>query len=124
MKAKTIVSWVLQVLLALAFAAGASGKLMSAPAVVEMFQNWGFPPNFHLLIGALEMAGAIGLLIPRTAGYAALGLIGVMIGAAFTHVQAAEGLQVLRPLIFMAVLVAVVLLRRPWPLKPKVTAES
>ncbi|HEX2248433.1 MAG TPA: DoxX family protein, partial [Arthrobacter sp.] len=33
------------------------------------------------VVGALELAGAIGLLIPRLAGLAGLGLVALMIGA-------------------------------------------
>ena len=116
-RGKNITSWVLQILMALLFALGASGKLMGSPGVIEMFEGWGFPAGFHLVIGALELLGAIGLLIPRTAGYAALCLIGVMIGAAGTHLTAGEGLQVLRPIAFMVPLAIIVVLRRPWPLK-------
>lgn len=116
-KRKTIISWVLQVLLALLFVAASAGKLTSNPQVVEMFESWGYPAGFMLLIGVLELAGAVGLLIPRTAGYAAMGLIGLMIGAALTHLLNNEGMQVLRPIAFMVPLIAIVLLRRPWPLK-------
>ena len=116
-KVKTIVSWVLQVPLALLYLLTASSKVIGAPEVVEMFRNWGLPDGFHLVIGVLEAAGGIGLLIPRLAGYAALGLCGVMIGAGLTHVMNGEGLQVLRPIGFGVALAAVVLLRKPWPLK-------
>jgi uncharacterized membrane protein YphA (DoxX/SURF4 family) len=114
---KTIASWVIQVGLALAFGAASMGKLTGNPAVVEMFQQWGFPAKFHLMIGALELAGAIGLLIPRVAGYAAWGLIGVMIGAATTHLVNGELLEFLRPVAFGVLLVVVVVLQRPWPLR-------
>ena len=113
-KGKRIVVWVLQILLAVMFVFFSSGKLMGRPEVVEMFQGWGFPNGFHLLIGALELLGAIGLLIPSTAGWAALGLIGVMLGAAGTHLMANEWLHVLPPSVFLAVLTGVVWLR--WPL--------
>ena len=115
-KAKTITSWVLQVLLGLLFLVASLGKLGGGPEVVEMFRNWGFPDKFYLLIGVLELAGGIGLLIPRTAGYAAAGLFAVMIGAAGTHLVNGEGLDVLRPIVFMLPLAGIVFLRRPWPL--------
>jgi len=117
-KGKTIVAWVLQGLLALLFVAAASGKLTANPQVIEMFEGWGYPRGFMLLIGVLELAGAIGLLIPRTNGHAAMGLIGLMIGAAVTHLIAGEGLQVLRPILFAAPLAVIVMLRHPWPFKP------
>jgi uncharacterized membrane protein len=36
-------------------------------------------------VGALEVAGAVGLLAPRLSGLAALGLAGLMVGAAATN---------------------------------------
>ena len=112
---KSVISWVVQILLAAFFVLAASGKLISRPQVIEIFRNWGFPEKFYLVIGALELLGAIGLLIPRLAGYAAAGLVLLMIGAALTHLLNAEGWQVLRPLIFIVFLTLVVYLRRPWP---------
>ena len=109
--------WIVQILLAAFYVLAASGKLMSRPQWIEMFRNWGFPDKFYLVIGALELVGAIGLLIPRTAGYAAAGLILLMIGAALTNLIHGDGLQVLRPLIFMVFLTLVVYLRRPWASK-------
>ena len=114
---KSVISWVIQILLAVFFLLTASGKLISRPQVIEMFRNWGFPDKFYLVIGALELLGALGLLIPRLAGYAASGLIVLMIGAALTHLINGEGLQVLRPLIFIVFLALVVYLRRPWASK-------
>ncbi|MFQ5526754.1 MAG: DoxX family protein [Thermoanaerobaculia bacterium] len=64
------------------------------------------------LIGVVELAGAIGLLIPKTTRWAAVGLVAVMLGAAYTHVSNGEGVQVLRPLIFMGGLAAILLLKR------------
>jgi len=93
------------------------GKVTGGAEVVEMFRNWGFPDGAHLVIGVIELAGAIGLVIPRTIGYAALGLIGVMIGAAMTHLLNGEGPAVLRPILFMIPLAAIVWLRCPWPLR-------
>ena len=117
---KSVISWVVQILLATFYLLAASGKLMSRPQVIEMFRNWGFPDKFYLVVGALELFGAIGLLIPRLAGYAASGLIVLMVGAALTHLINGEGLQVLRPLIFILFLAAVVHLRRPWASKQSV----
>ena len=116
-RVKSVVSWVVQILLAAFYVLAASGKLMSRPQVIEMFRHWGFPDKFYLVVGTLELLGAIGLLIPRLSGYAASGLIVLMIGAALTHLINGEGLQVLRPLLFILFLVLVVYLRRPWASK-------
>jgi len=113
-RVKDVILWIVQILLAAFYVLAASGKLMSRPQWIELFRNWGFPDKFYLVIGALELVGAIGLVIPRIAGYAAAGLILIMIGAALTNLINGDGLQVLRPLIFMAFLGLVVYLRRPW----------
>ena len=107
---RAIISWVLAGLLALAFLAGAAGKLTGA--ATRTFAHWGYPAWFARLIGVLELAGAIGLLIPKTTRFAVLGLTAIMFGAAYTHLANHEGIQVLRPIIFLAVLWGVWWLRR------------
>ena len=109
-RVRTIISWVLVVLLALGYLAAAAGKLTGAAN--QMFTHWGYPAWFATLIGVLELAGAIGLLIPQTTRYAVLGLTVIMFGAAYTHLANHEGLQVLRPVIFLAILWTVWWLRR------------
>ncbi len=101
-RAKTISSWVLVILLAAGYLIGAIGKLTGA--ATQMFEGWGYAPWFATLIGVFEFSGAIGLLIPKLTRYAILGLSGIMIGASYTHIANAEGAQVLRPLIFLALL--------------------
>ena len=53
-----------------------------------LFIGWGYAPWFSPVVGVLEMLGAIGLLVPRLAFYAAALLVVVMLGALvtlFTH---------------------------------------
>ncbi len=110
-RAGNVTSWVLAILLAVAFLIAALGKLTGA--AVPMFERWGYPAWFATLIGVAELAGAVGLLVPRVTRWAALGLGAVMLGAAYTHLSAGEGLEVLRPLVFLALLAVVWWLRRP-----------
>jgi len=112
-RVRSVISWVIQILLAVFFILSASGKLIGRPQWIELFRHWGFPDKFYLVVGVLELLGAIGLLIPRMARYAATGLIVLMIGAIATHLINGEGLQVLRPLIFIVFLALVFYLRRP-----------
>lgn len=82
-----ITLWVVQLLLAVFFLAAAAGpKLFGEQLAVEMFAQMGAGQWFRYLVGTLELAGAIGLLIPRLAGLAALCLSGLMVGAALTQV--------------------------------------
>lgn len=84
-RALTIALWVLQLLVAFQFAGGGWFKLSGAPVMVDMFATIGAGQWFRVLVGTLEIAGAIGLLIPRMAGLAALGLSGLLVGAIATN---------------------------------------
>jgi putative oxidoreductase len=85
-RALTIALWALQTLLALAFAMAGFAKVSGSPAMVEMFATIGIGQWLRYVVGALEIAGAVGVLIPRLSGLAALGLIGLMAGATLTNV--------------------------------------
>lgn len=86
-RAVNITLWVLQALLAALFVFGGANKLIGIqPEVVEAFQRIGLGDWFRYLTGACELAGGVGLLIPRLSGLAALGLVGVMVGAVITHI--------------------------------------
>jgi putative oxidoreductase len=82
----SIALWALQALLALMFAMAGFAKVLGDPAMVEMFATIGIGQWFRYLVGALELAGAVGVLIPRLSGLAALGLISLMAGATATNV--------------------------------------
>ena len=85
-RALNITLWVIQVLLAALFAFAGINKLAGLQQeMLDQFAKFGVGPWFRYLTGALELAGAIGLLIPRLSGLAALGLVGVMVGAVLAH---------------------------------------
>jgi len=90
-KSKVIGVWTLKVLLALAFLAAGGSKVAGVPAMVVVFTKIGFGQWFRILTGLLEMAGAIGLLVPRFAFYAAVLLTVVMIGAIGFHLTSLGG---------------------------------
>lgn len=78
-----VVLWVVQIALAAYFVY--SGWLLFGDGVVGKFEEIGFGQWLRYFTGVLEIAGAIGLLIPRLCGLAALGLVGVMAGAVTTE---------------------------------------
>ncbi len=84
-RAVNIALWVLQVLLALLFAMAGFVKVIGNPAMVEMFATIGVGQWFRYLVGVLEIAGAVGVLVPRLSGLAALGLVCLMVGATLTN---------------------------------------
>ncbi|MGH3715503.1 MAG: DoxX family protein [Micromonosporaceae bacterium] len=88
-RALTVTLWVAQVLFVALFLFAALGKLTSDPNQVAGFAKIGAGQWLRYATGVLELAGAIGLLIPRLAGAAALGLVGIMVGAVGFHLTVA-----------------------------------
>lgn len=80
-----IVLWALQALLAIMFVMAGASKLFGEQGMVEMFATIGIGQWFRYVVGALEIAGALGVLIPRLSGLAALGLGCLMVGATLTN---------------------------------------
>jgi uncharacterized membrane protein YphA (DoxX/SURF4 family) len=119
----TVFAWIIRIVLALLFIGASLGKVTSNPHWIERFRAYGYPDGFCLLIGVLEAAGAIGLLIPRTAGYAAMGLFGIMLGAGVTQATHHEAAQLWRPIVFAVLLAIVIYLRKPWPQKQQMETE-
>jgi uncharacterized membrane protein YphA (DoxX/SURF4 family) len=95
-----IALWVLQGLLGLSFVMVGLTKLAGAEQAVQLFDDIGAGQWFRYLVGALELAGGIGLFVPRLAGLAGLGLAGVMLGAVATHIFVIGG-NFAMPLILM-----------------------
>ena len=81
-----VVLWVLQIAAAGMFLMVGFLKLSGNAQLVGLFEAIGVGQWFRYLTGALEVAGAILLLLPRTSGLGALMLVGVMAGAVMTHV--------------------------------------
>jgi putative oxidoreductase len=104
--------WAVQVLVAFFFVMAALPKLTGDPATVEQFGSIGAGQWFRYLVGGVELAGAIGLLIPRLCGLAALGLVGLMIGATITNVLVL-GISPAMPLVFLITAGAIAWFRRP-----------
>lgn len=112
-RAVNIGLWVLQVLLAAFFVFASVPKLLGDPMAVQMFDLIGFGQWFRYLTGAVELLGAIGLLIPRLCGLAAFGLALVMVGAVLAQVFPLGAPAVaLSPLVLCVVLLLVAWVRR------------
>ncbi|GAB2649579.1 DoxX family protein [Saccharopolyspora gloriosae] len=79
--AATAALWVLQVLLAIAFALIALPKMLGDPIAVGPFDLIGLGIPGMVVVGWLEFAGAIALLVPRLCGLASVCQVPLMIGA-------------------------------------------
>jgi uncharacterized membrane protein len=100
------------VVLALTFAMAGFAKVGGDAAMVEMFATIAIGQWFRYLVGALEIAGALGVLVPRLSGLAALGLLCLMAGATLTNVFVLHTSPLL-PIVLMVVSALVVWGR--WP---------
>lgn len=91
--------WVLQVVTALGFLGAAIQKFEAAPSIMRTFDamGWGAPPR--IMLGVLEVVGAIALLVPVLAGAAASGFVALMICASVVEVSVGE--SVVAPLIML-----------------------
>ncbi|MGV9310694.1 DoxX family protein [Streptomyces sp. NPDC003691] len=77
---------VCQALLILTFLAAGSAKLAGAEQMVDAFDEIGAGQWLRYFVGVLEVAGSVGLLVPRLSGLAALGLAALMVGAVITNI--------------------------------------
>ena len=91
--------WILQILLALVF--GSAGVMKVSQPKEKLAKNMAwvedFSPGMVKFIGAAELLGALGLILPAATGIAliltplaATGLGVVMIGAIITHIRRRE----------------------------------
>ena len=106
----SIALWVVQVLLAVVFL-GAGGTKLSQPKE-KLAKNMAFVEDYSQgtvrLIGALEVLGAIGLVLPALTGVlpwltplAALGLVATMVGAILTHLRRNENSAIAVPVVLL-----------------------
>jgi uncharacterized membrane protein YphA (DoxX/SURF4 family) len=111
-----IALWVVQALLALAFGMTGLMKLTQSREKLAAQMGWvnDFAPTTVKLIGALELLGAIGLILPLLSGIlpwltplAAVGLVLTMLGAMATHLRRGEN-QMLLPNLVLLLLAAFV----------------
>jgi putative oxidoreductase len=110
-----IALWIVQILLALVFIASGSMKLFafdqfaaSAPALANQH-------GLVTFIGICELAGAVGLILPRLTGilpvlttWAALGLGTIMLLATGFHLSRGEGSHAVMTIILLALAAFVV----------------
>lgn len=95
----SIVVWVVQVVLALVFAAAGTRKVSQPKEKLQQAMAWvqDFSTPMVRFIGSVELLAAIGLVLPAATHLApvltplaATGLVVVMIGAALTHARRKE----------------------------------
>ena len=81
----TALLWVLQAVTALGFVMAAVLKFAATPQIVRVFESMGAGLWLAYLVGALEVVGAVALLVPRLCGLAGLAFVALAAGAVATH---------------------------------------
>lgn len=119
----SVVAWILQIVLALAFlGAGVTKLVRPKPALVGAGMAWvdDFSDSTVKTIGALEVLGAVGLVLPAVTGVAtwlvpvaAIGLVLTMAGAVVVHVRRKE--TFLPPLVLGVLALVLVVVRLGTP---------
>jgi uncharacterized membrane protein YphA (DoxX/SURF4 family) len=106
-----VATWALQAVLALQFAFGGGLKLAGGPVMVDLFADIGAGQWLRFVVGALEVAGGIGLLVRPLCGLAAAGLAAVMVGAVVTNVAVISENPTL-PAVYLVLLALIAYRRR------------
>ncbi|WP_432074115.1 DoxX family protein [Streptomyces wuyuanensis] len=92
------------------FALLGAAKILALGPMPELAAHAGFTTASYRVIGALELAGAIGValgpVLPLLGELAGLGLLMLLAGAVTTHVRKGDGLPKLVPATVSAALVA------------------
>ncbi|MFK7803501.1 MAG: DoxX family protein [Anaerolineae bacterium] len=105
----------LQVLLALTFIAAGGTKLVTSAADMAEMMRWtaSVPTAMVRVIGIIEVAGGLGLVLPWLTGIqpqlvrlAAAGLVVTMIGAMITHVAIGDPIGELIPSFVLGLIAA------------------
>lgn len=115
-----VAAWVVASLLAAQFLLAGWMKLSGAPEMVHNFAVFGYPQWFRQFIGAAEVAGALGLLVPGLRFWAAAGLTVIMGGAIDTHVTIGDSFAHTLP----AVLSFVLLVTLAWVRRPQLLRRA
>ena len=113
-----VVAIALQSLLALVFLMAGGTKLLGIQMQVENFKRYGYPQWFRLVTGAVEVTGAVGMVVGVWVGQVAIAAgfwLGItMIGAVYTDLfrrGSAPPSGAAAPAVLLALAVAVAVLR-------------
>ena len=109
---RRVLLWALTIVLALIYLRTGVPKLAGSETWIGMFERWGYPDWLRLGAGGVEVAGAVLLLIPRTAVYGAAVLGVVMLGALYTHAAEGAWTQCGVPLVLLGLLSVIAWKRR------------
>ena len=120
-----VVLWLVTVWETLTMGLAGFAKFGRPDVWTPWFESWGYPGWFIMFVGAVELFGALLLLVPRIAPYAAYSLIVIMLGALFTVLTKESGGFTAGPVVMHLVGLSVIgWFRRPAWLKEHSSAAA
>ena len=113
--AKKTYLWTVCVIVAFTILGAGLPKIWGGQDWSRNFELWGYPQWFRVLVGWVEVLGALALVWPRTSLFAAGALTVTMAGATYTQLIF-EGIgSAIFPLILVILLASVLIIRWPHP---------
>ncbi|MBY0414291.1 MAG: DoxX family protein, partial [Bdellovibrionales bacterium] len=86
-----VISWIIRLILSIIFTLAAYLKFSGSHDMILMFNIIGVGQWFRLVTGAIELLGAIFLMIPKLTGFGSVLIMGVMAGAIAAHLYIIGG---------------------------------
>ena len=111
--AKEVVLWIIALFLGLVCMRSGWLKVTGNIFWVRDFHRWGYPDWFRIVVGIVELASMMLLLVPRFAGYGASLFALVMLGAIYTHATHNESSRLPFNLVLLALSLIIVFMRQP-----------
>jgi len=108
-----IIVWTISVLLAAFFLLVGALKLSNPSGIAGGLSRWPNPALLYLLARAVEITGAVTLLIPRWASVGAVGLAAMMAGIVGKHLMRNEPTATIVPIVLLVLLGIVAYAREP-----------
>jgi putative oxidoreductase len=96
----------------LAFIGAGITKLLGDEMQIKNFESLGYPLWLRLPIGLIEIAFAIGMVIPRFRKITIYGIFIWIIAAVITHLQAGQTSMIAGPIFFSVFAAAILFLSR------------
>lgn len=102
---------VLSYILTVLFLIAGGAKVFKAKPMVEQFKEFGLPVGLVVVVGSLEVLGAIALQIKSIPNYyPILGLLLLMAGAIINHIKAKHNFSKILPSLLLFILSSILLI--------------
>ncbi len=113
--AKKVYVWTVSAVVAFIILGAGIPKIFGSEDWSRSFELWGYPSWFRIVVGWMEVLGAILLVIPRTSLISAGVLTVMMAGATYTQLVYGSTLATVLPLVLGLLMASIMWIRWPHP---------